>query len=57
MRDRLEVRGAKVEMRLDARQVLKDELLRARFVDLTLSEADDLQLVHVAISVLFGSPI
>ena len=51
MRNWLKFNRREVKVGFDSRQVLKDELLRICLVNLALSEADNLQLVHVIVEV------
>lgn len=54
VRNWLENLRVEVELCLDSREVLQDELLGDAFVDLAVVEADHLKFVHVSVDVLSG---
>ena len=47
----LKDQGREVEVCLDSREVLEDELLRSCLVDLAVGEANDLQFVHCSVEI------
>lgn len=47
----LKDQGREVKVCLDSREILEDELLRSCLVNLTVSEANDLQFVHSSVEI------